>query len=81
MERILEEIGKLRHETKVGFLEIDNRLAQVSDGLKDTRSQMSKMATLMDGGFDIIFKFVKDVQEKQETRLQKIEERLDKAGL
>ena len=88
MDRILDEIGKLRHEMQVGFIEVDNRFEQVSDAiervsntLKDTRGQVGKVATLMDGGLELITQYIKDVQTKQELRIQKIEERLDKAGL
>lgn len=81
MDRILNEIGKLRHDMKTGFLQVDNRFEQVSDALKETRSQIGKMATLMDNGLDIIMQYMKEIQEKQESRLQKIEKRLEKGGL
>lgn len=62
MERILAEIGRLRHETRVSFFEVDNRLSHVANDLKETRHELSKTATLMDEGFDLLLQSMKEVR-------------------
>ena len=88
MEELKDELGKLRNEMKIGFIEVDNQFQMVNDKLSDvsqevkkTQSQMAKIATLVDQGFDVIQTHVDQKAKQQDLRLSKVEERLDRAGL
>ena len=102
MEELKDELGKLRNEVRVGFIEVDNRFQAVNDRLdivnqglkkvitdlnvtnqevKKAQSQMAKVATLVDQGFEVIQTHVDQKLKQHELRLTNVEERLKRAGL
>lgn len=64
---LMNEIGKLRHETSVGFLEVQNQLSAVSD-------RVGNMAKVFDKGLgkieSLIDKDLKDIKDRV-TRIEK----------
>ncbi len=95
MKHLNNELGKLRQEVKVGFIEVDNRfrgvndqLAQITEHLQrtnqalgETQQQMGRIAKLVDDGFEVIQTYVSQQIDQQNSRLTSLEQRMDRAGL
>lgn len=96
MKHLNNELGKLRQEVQVGFIEVDNRFRAVNDRLihiteelqktnqemgETQQQQMGRIAKLVDDGFEVIQNFVSQKIDQQGTRLTNLEKGMDQAGL
>ena len=88
MKHLNNELGKLRQEVKVGFLEVDNRFIHITEELRktnkaigETQQQMGRIAKLVDDGFEVIQDYVTQQLGQQDSRLTSLEQRMDRAGL
>lgn len=95
MKHLNNELGKLRQEVKVGFIEVDNRfqaanerlisigeeLQKANQELAGTQQQMGRIAKLVDDGFEVIQNFLSQQLDQQDMRLTNLERRMDQAGL
>ena len=93
MENALNEIGKLRNEMKVGFIELENQIQASSEKtiemltslMRDNSNliinSMSKMAGNMEKGFIAVEEAMQQDIDRIDGELASIKKRLDDANL
>ncbi|MEM9896032.1 MAG: hypothetical protein AAF789_06655 [Bacteroidota bacterium] len=93
MENALNEIGKLRNEMKVGFIELENQIQASSEKtiemltslMRDNSNliinSMSKMAGNMEKGFLAVEEAMQQDIDRIDGELASIKKRLDDANL
>lgn len=89
MDKALNEIGMLRNEMKVGFIELENQIRASNDKIMETMrstnyalmESISKIAGNIEKGFLAVEDAMEDDIKNIKEEIQDIKNRLDKANL
>ena len=85
MEKAFNEIGKLRSEMRVGFIEMENQLQATRDTLNVNLGKVidttQKMGKHVEQGFIAIEEAMDEDFTRLEKEITQIKDRLDKANL
>lgn len=89
MSKALNEIGKLRNEMKVGFIELENQIEASNEKMveliqfntKSIVSAMDKMASNMEKGFLAVEEAMQEDVDRIDSEISNIKKRLDDANL
>lgn len=74
MEKALNEIGKLRNEMKVGFIELEN---QMKSGNESIQSRLESLQKQVKDSNDLTVRSLESFSKKVETGFLAIEEALE----
>jgi len=93
MSKALNEIGKLRNEMKVGFIELENQIQASSEktiekltelmrgNTKSIVGSMEKMSKSMEKGFLAVEDAMQEDVDRVDAEIERIKKRLDDADL
>ncbi|MEM0940897.1 MAG: hypothetical protein AAGI25_14070 [Bacteroidota bacterium] len=92
MEKVLNEIGKLRMDMHVGFIELENQMSSTRDQMNESFRKVSesmskvidttkKVAGNVERGFLAVEEAMQEDADRIDKEIQSIKNRLDRANI